>query len=160
MRILAATNADLQQLVKEGKFREDLYYRLNVINIALPAAARPQGRYPAAGELLFRPLLPREQQVSRRGGNSVLHFTPEAMQILMDHMWPGNIRELENVVERAVVLASEAAVPVDVLPDHLLQANGIRIRRGEGDPLPPDASLFDIVNEFERDDHLAEAGRV
>ena len=83
-------------------------------------------------------------------GNSVLHFTAEAMQVLMAHGWPGNIRELENVVERAVVLASEPTVPVDVFPDHLLQASGIRVRRGEGDPLPADASLFDIVNEFER----------
>jgi DNA-binding NtrC family response regulator len=57
---------------------------------------------------------------------------------------------LENVVERAVVLASEAEVPVDVLPEHLLQANGIRLRRGDGGPLPADASLFEIVADYER----------
>ena len=68
----------------------------------------------------------------------------------MDHDWPGNVRELENVVERAVVLAAEPSVPVDVLPDALLQANGIRVNRGEGAPLPADASLFEIVNDFER----------
>ena len=72
------------------------------------------------------------------------------MQMLMDHNWPGNVRELENVVERAVVLAYEAVVPVDVLPEHLLQAGGMRIRRDEGGPLPPDASLFEIVADFER----------
>ena len=68
----------------------------------------------------------------------------------MEHAWPGNVRELENVVERAVVLATEPAVPVDVLPDALLQANGIRRSRGDGAPLPADASLFEIVNDFER----------
>ena len=72
------------------------------------------------------------------------------MQVLMEHNWPGNVRELENVVERAVVLATDAAVPMDVLPDPLLQANGVRLQRGDGGPLPPDASLFEIVNDFER----------
>jgi DNA-binding NtrC family response regulator len=70
--------------------------------------------------------------------------------VLMEHAWPGNVRELENVVERAVVLASTGEVPVDVLPDGLLQANGIRLRRGEGESLPADASLFEILNDFER----------
>jgi len=60
------------------------------------------------------------------------------------------VRELENVIERAVVLASAAEVPLDVLPDSLLQANGVRLHRGEGAPLPADASLFEIVNDFER----------
>ena len=69
----------------------------------------------------------------------------------MEHNWPGNVRELENVVERAVVLASDASgAASDVLPDSLLQANGVRLQRGEGAPLPADASLFEIVNDFER----------
>ena len=68
----------------------------------------------------------------------------------MRHDWPGNVRELENVVERAVVLAAEPSVPVDVLPEALLQANGIRVSRGEGAPLTADASLFEIVNDYER----------
>jgi DNA-binding NtrC family response regulator len=80
----------------------------------------------------------------------VLHFEPDAMQILKEHNWPGNVRELENVVERAVVLASAPGVPVHVLPDALLQANGIRLNRGDGAPLPEDASLFEIVNDYER----------
>jgi DNA-binding NtrC family response regulator len=68
----------------------------------------------------------------------------------MEHAWPGNVRELENVVERAVVLATETSVPLEVLPDALLEANGIRLRRSEGAPLPSNASLFEIVNDFER----------
>jgi DNA-binding NtrC family response regulator len=68
----------------------------------------------------------------------------------MDHVWPGNVRELENVVERAVVLASQPSVPADVLPEHLLEARGMRIRRDESGHLASDASLFEIVAEFER----------
>ena len=79
----------------------------------------------------------------------MLRFLPEAMQILMEHNWPGNVRELENVVERAVVLASETGVPADVLPEHLLHASGIRVRRFDGPP-PKDASLFEIVADYER----------
>src|ERR1019366_7640176 len=69
---------------------------------------------------------------------------PEAIQILMEHAWPGNVRELENVVERAVVLASDDVAPVEVLPDSLLQANGVRLTRAEG------AALFEMVNDYER----------
>ena len=72
------------------------------------------------------------------------------MQILMDHNWPGNVRELENVVERAVVLAAQPTVPADVLPDYLLHAGGMRIRRDDAGRLPADASLFEIVADFER----------
>jgi DNA-binding NtrC family response regulator len=83
-------------------------------------------------------------------GRTLLHFQPEALQVLMDHNWPGNVRELENVVERAVVLASDTSVPVDVLPDHLLQASGMKLRRADGGALPADASLFEIVADYER----------
>jgi len=150
VRIMAATNADLLQLVKEGRFREDLYYRLNVINIQLPALRDRKEDIPSLVSFFFDRYCRDNNKFLDAAGNSVLHFTSEAMQVLMAHNWPGNIRELENVVERAVVLASEPTVPVDVFPDHLLQASGIRVRRGEGDALPADASLFDIVNEFER----------
>ena len=67
---------------------------------------------------------------------------PDAMMMLESYHWPGNVRELENVMERAVVLAYDAVVPIDVLPEHLLQASGIRLNRTNGGPLPPDASLF------------------
>ena len=82
--------------------------------------------------------------------SSVLRFSAEAMQVLMDHTWPGNVRELENAVERAVVLATEPVVPADVLPEHILHANGMRIRRDESGRLPADASLFEKVADYER----------
>jgi DNA-binding NtrC family response regulator len=150
VRILAATNADLFQLVKDGKFREDLYYRLNVINIALPALRERREDIPALVDHFFTLYCRENNKFLDPAGRSILHFLPEALQVLMEHAWPGNVRELENVVERAVVLATEPAVPVDVLPEPLLQANGIRINRGDGAPLPADASLFEIVNDFER----------
>jgi DNA-binding NtrC family response regulator len=150
VRILAATNADLRKLVEEGKFREDLYYRLNVINLALPPLRERKEDIPALVSHFFTKYCRENEKYLDSGNHSVLTFHPEAMQILMEHNWPGNVRELENVVERAVVLASDTVVPVDVLPDHLLQANGIRIRRSEGDSLPADASLFEIVADFER----------
>jgi len=150
VRILAATNADLAQLVKEGKFREDLYYRLNVINIALPPLRDRKEDIPPLLSHFFNFYCKENGKFLNSQGKSTLQFQADAMQVLMEHNWPGNVRELENVVERAVVLASEPLVPVDVLPDSLLQANGVRINRAEGSPLPADASLFEIVNEFER----------
>ena len=150
VRILAATNADLLQLVKEGKFREDLYYRLNVIDIALPALRERKEDIPLLVEHFFNYYCRENNKFLDASGRSRLHFHPEALQILMEHAWPGNVRELENVVERAVVLAQEPVVPANVLPEALLQANGIRLARGEGVPLPADASLFEICNDFER----------
>jgi DNA-binding NtrC family response regulator len=150
VRILAATNADLLQLVREGKFREDLYYRLNVINIALPALRERKEDIPLLVDHFFTYYCRENSKYLDVGGHSTLRFQPEATQVLMEHTWPGNVRELENVVERAVVLAAEPMVPVDVLPEGLLEANGIRLNRGEGAPLPSDASLFEIVNDFER----------
>src|SRR4051795_3596114 len=150
VRILAATNADLAQLVKEGKFREDLYYRLNVINIALPPLRDRREDIPLLAGHFFTAYCRENDKFLDSSGKSILHFQPEAMQVLMEHNWPGNVRELENVVERAVVLASEPSVPVDVLPEALLQANGIRSNRSGDAPLAADASLFEIVNDYER----------
>jgi DNA-binding NtrC family response regulator len=150
VRILAATNADLHQLVREGKFREDLYYRLNVINVALPPLRERREDIPLLAGHFFTYYCRENAKFLDPAGRSILQFQPEALQVLMEHAWPGNVRELENVVERAVVLATESSVPVEVLPDALLEANGIRRSRGDGAPLPPDASLFEIVNDFER----------
>jgi DNA-binding NtrC family response regulator len=150
VRIVAATNADLKRLVEEGKFREDLYYRLNVINLSLPALRDRKEDIPPLVEHFFTKYCRENEKFLDDKGHSRLKFEPDALQILMDHAWPGNVRELENVVERAVVLAAQPSVPADVLPEHLLEARGLRIRRDESGHLASDASLFEIVADFER----------
>jgi transcriptional regulator with GAF, ATPase, and Fis domain len=150
VRILAATNADLKRAVEEGKFREDLYYRLNVINIVMPPLRERKDDIPLLVEHFFTKYCRENEKYLNAMNRSTLYFEPEAMQILMDHTWPGNVRELENVVERAVVLAANPPVATSVLPDHLLQAGGVRIRRDAAGQLPADASLWEVVNDFER----------
>ena len=150
VRILAATNADLRKMVEEKKFREDLYYRLNVINIGLPALRDRREDIPLLVGHFLEKFSKENDKYLEPDGRTQLRFEPEAMQLMMDHLWPGNVRELENVVERAVVLASTSLIPVDVFPDHLLHAGGIRLRRAENGALPSDASLFEIVADFER----------
>jgi DNA-binding NtrC family response regulator len=150
VRILTATNADLRKLVEEGKFREDLYYRLNVINIPLPPLRERKSDIPLLIEYFFQKYCEENRRFLGDNGKSTLSFSPEAMQLLMDHSWPGNVRELENAVERAVVLADNAVVSADALPDHILHAGGMRIRRDESGRLPADASLFEVVADYER----------
>ncbi len=161
VRIIAATNSELKKLVDEGKFREDLYYRLNVINIGLPALRDRKDDIPSLVEHFFTKYCRENEKFLDSNAQSLLRFEPEAVQLLMDHNWPGNVRELENVVERAVVLATTLVVPVDVLPDYFLQAAGLRIRRDESGLLPADASLFEIVADYERRviiEHLESSG--
>jgi len=150
VRILAATNSDLRKLVEDGRFREDLYYRLNVINIVLPPLRDRKSDIPLLVDHFFVKYCEENHKFLDAQGRSELSFSPEAMQLLIDHSWPGNVRELENAVERAVVLAAERVVPADVLPDQILQAGGLRVRRDEGGGLPADASLFEVVADFER----------
>jgi DNA-binding NtrC family response regulator len=150
VRILAATNADLRKMVEEKKFREDLYYRLNVININLPPLRERREDIPMLVNHFLEKFSKENEKFIDATGRTSLRFDPEAMQLLLDHTWPGNVRELENIVERAVVLASTSLIPLDVLPDYLLHAGGIRIRRSENGALPQDASLWEIVADFER----------
>lgn len=150
VRIIAATNADLRKSVEEGRFREDLYYRLNVINIVLPPLRERKSDIPPLVEHFFQKYSKENEKFLDAQGKSQLSFAPDALQLLMEHSWPGNVRELENAVERAVVLAADQVVPIDVLPDQVLHAGGMRIRRDESGRLPADASLFEIVADFER----------
>jgi transcriptional regulator with PAS, ATPase and Fis domain len=150
VRIIAATNADLRKLVEDGKFREDLYYRLNVINLNLPPLRERKDDIPLLVDHFFNRYCRENEKFLNSEGRSVLAFETEALQILMEHNWPGNVRELENVVERAVVLTTTPSVPAHVLPDHLQQASGMRISRDTNGMLAPDASLFEIVADFER----------
>jgi len=150
VRILAATNASLKKLVEEGKFREDLYYRLNVINIPLPPLRDRKEDIPLLIDHFFSVYCNEHSKFVDAKGNPQLQFEPDATHILMDYSWPGNVRELENAVERAVVLATAPVVPVSVLPEQILQHTGIRIPRAPGEALPADASLFEVVADFER----------
>ncbi len=139
VRIIAATNVDLKQLVKEGKFRDDLYYRLNVITIDLPSLRQRKEDIPLLVDFFL-------QRYSEENGRPLRRVTPEALRPLMAYSWPGNVRELENVIERAVVLSSSIEIGVDLIVDHI--AN-----RGGSFPIlehRADASLFDIMEECER----------
>jgi DNA-binding NtrC family response regulator len=150
VRIIAATNADLKRLVDEGKFREDLYYRLNVINLALPPLRERKEDIPPLVEHFFQKFARENEKFLDADGKSLLRMDPETMRLLLDYNWPGNVRELENAVERAVVLASQATVLVDVLPDSILQEGGVKIRHDASGMLPADASLPEILADFER----------
>jgi DNA-binding NtrC family response regulator len=103
VRIIAATNRDLRQLVAEGKFQEDLYYRLNVIPITMPSLADRREDIPLLAEHFMR-------RHAGRAGKRIDGISPEAMSILVEAPWPGNVRELENTLERAVVLAPQAVI--------------------------------------------------
>jgi len=150
VRIIAATNSDLHKLVEEGKFREDLYYRLNVINLNLAPLRERKDDIPLLVDYFFTRYCRENEKFLNADGRSVLSFEPDALQILMEHNWPGNVRELENVVERSVVLTTSVSVPAHVLPDHLQQASGMRISRDHDGVVSADASLFEIVADFER----------
>jgi len=112
VRIIAATNVELTKLMSDGRFREDLYYRLNVITITLPPLRRRREDIP----LLIAHFLDKYSEENKR---KVREVTPETMRTLMDHSWPGNVRELENTIERAVVLCTGDRISPDLLPDYL-----------------------------------------
>jgi DNA-binding NtrC family response regulator len=113
IRIVAATNRDLEAEVHARRFREDLYYRLNVIHIDMPAL-RDRGE---DVELLANHFL--RTCAERAGRDDVIGFDPEAMVVLRSHDWPGNVRSLENTIERAVLLTQGPRITVDDLPERL-----------------------------------------
>ncbi|MBU2547190.1 MAG: sigma-54 dependent transcriptional regulator [Proteobacteria bacterium] len=125
VRIIAATNADLEKLVAEGRFREDLYYRLNVISITVPPLRdRQEDIIPLSMDFLayFR----------QANHKSILGFTTEAEQILLGYKWPGNVRELRNTIERAVILSSGEQIdrsdfPANIVPAASAPAIGDRV---------------------------------
>jgi len=141
VRIIAASNADLTKLMAENRFREDLYYRFNVITITLPPLRRKREDIP----LLVAHFLEKYADENKR---RVREVTPDAMRILMDHAWPGNVRELENTIERAVVLCTGDRIGPDLLPDSL------RYPAQTEQPsmiVPADGlSLKDAVSRYER----------
>ena len=117
VRIIAATNVNLEQSVQKGEFREDLYYRLNVITIGLPPLKQRTEDIP----MLVRTFL---SKFAEENDKQLEEIEPAAMEILMDYHWPGNVRELENVIERAVVLSSGKSLSVDLLPPAVREPSG------------------------------------
>ena len=139
VRIVAATNVNLEQAVKEGRFREDLFYRLNVISLELPPLRNRKEDIPllASHYLKF---------YAEENGFPPPELAPEALRLLMDYEWPGNVRELENAMERGVVLSNGPTLTGDLLPAQL-RGNTFSTALLEQ---RPDASLFDVMEDIER----------
>ena len=158
VRIVAASNVDLLGLVRDGRFREDLYHRLNVIALKLPPLRERREDIPSLLDHFL-------QQFSKENNRPLGQFTREAMKLLMDYPWPGNVRELENVVERAVVLSSREEIDVDLLPEPILTRgmlgdarlqlsdllNSLAKESNQHTPAgQPAPSLFEIMEQIER----------
>src|SRR6202522_564493 len=154
VRILAASNEDLTKLVRDGRLREDLFHRLNVISLHLPPLRDRKEDIP----LLIDRFL---GQFCADTGKPPRRFTHGAMKLLMDYDWPGNVRELENVVERAIVLSTQEAMDTDLLPESVRTreiVKGVRLQLAEFLPPMPGSpggnaaspSLFEILEEVER----------
>jgi transcriptional regulator with GAF, ATPase, and Fis domain len=141
-RIIAATNVDLKQLVEEGRFREDLYYRLNVINIQLPPLRERKEDITGLVEFFMK-------KYCEENGKPPYRFSSEVLKVLMDYHWPGNVRELENVVERAVVLAQDEIIGRNLLPENVVSPSS-RFATLSSFPLSKNISLFEVTDAFER----------
>jgi transcriptional regulator with PAS, ATPase and Fis domain len=135
VRIIAATNADLMQRVKEGRFREDLYYRLNVIEIHMPSLRERRDDIP----VLIKHFM---EVFAKEAGKTIKDIDYEAMQALLAYDWPGNIRELRNTIERATVLADGEVITMHDLTDKFrtLDIEGVST-----------SSLRQALDTFERD---------
>jgi len=144
VRLIAATNRDLQKAIQEGRFREDLYYRLNVVPIVLPALRERREDIPLLADA-FR------QRFNRRLGKSVQRISPDAIAALQAYFWPGNVRELENVMERTLLFVEGDEIRLEDLPDFI---RGAAAPAPAAEPvvqippltsLPADASMKEIV---------------
>jgi two-component system response regulator PilR (NtrC family) len=149
IRVIAATNQDLTRLIAEGRFREDLYYRINVIPLTLPPLRERREDIPLLADHFLA-------KYSEQMGKQIAGVSHDAIDLLVAHDWPGNIRELENVIERAVALESTPAILADSLPPNI-RGDAPRVAVGSTEALPE--SGFDLeahVKEIERG-YIAEA---
>jgi len=143
VRIVAATNRDLAVEVREGRFREDLYYRLNVIGLKVPSLReRREDILLLADHFLER--------IAEEQGKPGLRWSPKARRIVADHDFPGNVRELENLVERAVTLADGAIIDPDVFPPNLRGASALRAVVAEDEPIPDGFDLQAHLDAYEK----------
>jgi len=117
VRIVAATNKDLEDLVKEGTFRQDLYYRINVVKLVLPPLRNRKEDIPLLTDHFVR-------KFGRLIGKEIQGISPEVMPLLMSHDFPGNIRELENIIEYATVVCKNSLIGIEHLPDYLQPPSG------------------------------------
>ena len=139
VRIITATNVDLRQAVREGKFREDLFYRLDVIRFELPPLRARREDIPALAAYFLR-------RYSEENELPVRSLSPETLRALVDYDWPGNVRELENVMERGVVLSAGPVVGLELLPAHVTGKSYSSSLLEHS----AHASLFDIMEDIER----------
>ena len=139
VRIVAATNVNLQQAVKDGRFREDLFYRLNVIMLELPPLRQRRQDVPLLAQHFLK-------FYAAENGTEAPSLSPEALRILLDYEWPGNVRELENAMERGVVLSTTRTITPDLLPASLTGATYTASLLDQR----PEASLFDVMEDIER----------
>jgi len=142
VRVIAATNKDLGEEVKKGNFREDLYYRLNVIPINLPPLRERKGDIPLLVEYFLK-------RLSTQSGKGIKELSPSAMQSLINYNWPGNVRELENVLEYAFVLTKGKIIEAKALPP-ALRSSGIIWSKDKIASLEDNEKKFliEMLNEF------------
>ncbi|HEX8032035.1 MAG TPA: sigma-54 dependent transcriptional regulator, partial [Vicinamibacterales bacterium] len=141
VRIIAATNVDLKQEMEDGRFREDLFYRLHVISIQLPALRERRDDVP----LLVQHFL---EKYGEENDRKNIELAPEALDLLMEYDWPGNVRELENVIERAVVLCTGSRIGPELIPDNVRKNPAFQIPHVV---MPADGiSLKDVTVAYER----------
>ena len=133
VRIVAATNVDLMQLVKKGLFREDLYYRLNIIAIDLPPLRE-------RGDDILQLIYFFLAKYVKELGKSSMKFTPKALQALKDYSWPGNVRELQNLIHRLVIMSEDSTIDMPDLPESFRFSG----RRSKG----LDRKLEDVEREY------------
>jgi two-component system response regulator PilR (NtrC family) len=141
VRIIAATNVDLRRMMEEGKFREDLYYRLHVITVQLPPLRDRKDDIP----LLVQHFLDKYGEENQKDAPEL---APEALDLLMEYDWPGNVRELENVIERAVVLSPGSRIEADLVPDHV--RSGRRFHMPQFVVPPEGISFREVITDFEK----------
>ncbi len=139
VRIIAATNVNLHDAVRAGRFREDLFYRLNVINLELPPLRSRREDVPLLATHFLR-------FYAEENGMEERTLSPEALRILMDYEWPGNVRELENAMERGVVLSTSRTITPELLPPQLTGNTYTAALLEQR----PDTSLFDLMEDIER----------
>jgi two-component system response regulator AtoC len=141
VRILAATNRDLREMVRRGEFREDLYYRLNVVHIHIPPLSERREDIPRLVDFMLR------REARRMGIDRDVSMDPAAMEVLRVHDWPGNARELQNAVARALILAEADRITVGDLPPQL--STGTAGAALGSSPSETGESLKDQVRRFE-----------